>query len=321
MKNQNRISGKTSGDIYEQLYGNKRNRSNPQVSGQSELQTAADDPEEESATLIPEIENPIYDICAKEIDDNTSLFEMDTCRIAEQIWGNCEYAPTHVIKDSGKNQILINNDTDSETLLSWFARNTGTDQKEDSCRDTTCPKDTRFHNTTCVSIKDFTNDGQYCGAPNNSPLSIAGEHQNCCLGNKTTDQHCCANAIITKTENQNYATNKSGETLANKLCAPVDEQNIQYVLSFNGKHLVCIGDLTYESNEISCSGNYVVLTDSHYVLVSSDNLEISEYYYPSMEEFNTENICVYQINTEQWDDTPSCEIKSPEKWFISYTIK
>ncbi|MBO5705351.1 MAG: hypothetical protein J6R99_05010, partial [Alphaproteobacteria bacterium] len=306
MKNQNRISGKTSGDIYEQLYGNKRNRSNPQVSGQSELQTAADDPEEESATPIPEIENPIYDICAKEIDDNTSLFEMDTCRIAEQIWGNCEYAPTHVIKDSGKNQILINNGTDSETLLSWFARNTGTNLKDDSCRDTTCPKDTRFHNTTCVSIIDFTDDGQYC--PNDSRLTIAGEHQNCCPADKTTGQHCCYNAKKEAIKASYYATNDPDASL-DELCAPGENAQIQYVLSYDKKHLVCIGTLSYRSDGIICSGNYVVLTDSHYVPVSN-NLTISEYYYPEMDPFSDSNRCEYQIKTEQWDDTASCKIGS-----------
>ncbi len=87
----------------------------------------------------------IYNKC----DDLCKTGETDAdcikCRLTEYIWGNCNFDEKTVVEygtnddnKKGYNQILIPSGG-KETLLSWFAKNTGTTDSIDSCRDTTCP--------------------------------------------------------------------------------------------------------------------------------------------------------------------------------------
>ena len=64
--------------------------------------------------------------------DNVDCYR---CRIAEQIWGNCRLKPDNI----AENKILIPSDPNTTTLLSWFAKNTHTQDNNDSCAVSICP--------------------------------------------------------------------------------------------------------------------------------------------------------------------------------------
>ncbi|MBQ1997093.1 MAG: hypothetical protein II238_01450, partial [Alphaproteobacteria bacterium] len=91
-----------------------------------------------------------------------NVFDWAVCRLTEQIWGNCETRPGN--EKTPRNKIIINDTTGTnETLLSWFARNTNTDDELDSCRDTTCGYG--FTNTAwgCIPADKVTKgDNLYC---------------------------------------------------------------------------------------------------------------------------------------------------------------
>ncbi len=130
--------------------------------------------------------NPIYDICladGKCTTEGQVTTECQICRIAEQIWGNCEHAPSSLLTNTNDhNQIYVMpKDAQNATLLSWFAHNTGTANAPDSCRDTTCKAgDTSIDGHGCVSTENITTDSIYCLIPQNK-LQITDNITNCCI--------------------------------------------------------------------------------------------------------------------------------------------
>ena len=120
-----------------------------------------------------------------------NLFDM--CRIAEKIWGNCEAEPIAPIdKKDNHNRILTPQNSNSSTLLSWFAKNTGTDTLSDSCRDTSCPAGyssslSENNDIICISNEDFDSVGNYCPAAENytrfyphNMIASDDKESNCC---------------------------------------------------------------------------------------------------------------------------------------------
>ena len=82
----------------------------------------------------------VLDLCATECTSTDSAsFDCRICRLAENLWGNCEAAPaTDLRATTAHNRIKLPKDTSVPTLLYWFAQNTGTTTANDSCYDTTC---------------------------------------------------------------------------------------------------------------------------------------------------------------------------------------
>lgn len=152
----------------------------------------------------PSDNTPIYDICAAdkecEITDST---ECKVCRISERLWGNCEYSPVTLLQDDDShNKIIMDGDT--ETLLKWFAKNTGTSQKADSCRDTSCaigfiPLEDNG-TISCLPSSSMSSDGKACAdktfvvGTNNDGTKFT----NCCQTNKKDAfGNCCASDTVT----------------------------------------------------------------------------------------------------------------------------
>lgn len=249
----------STGDIYEDLYGFGRS---------SQMTMAADAETTISYTHI-------YDWCGQADSAKLSTeFDWQVCRLTEQIWGNCEYAPgTTLSNDDAHNMILINNtsaDDDNETLLSWFARNTGTENSPESCRDTTCGAGTTNHNGICVSNSDFSSDNEYC--PTNQ-FNIFGAHTNCCaspakLHNKNL---CCRDgAVIAKiTPVTNYAKSNDVTDLSNTITYMCTFGNFEYAYALatdDSGLLVCLSEManeaaaiTYSASDITCNGYFVYL--------------------------------------------------------------
>lgn len=126
-------------------------------------QQITDDTRESYYTTIYELDaadvQKVPDICLDVSDD-----EKKACRIAEQIWGNCQNKPnsaittnTALVQHDGENfinenKILTPINEDRTTLLSWFASNTGTTDNIDSCSSYNCPVNYKYDNGTCKEV-------------------------------------------------------------------------------------------------------------------------------------------------------------------------
>lgn len=167
--------------------------------------------------IIGDNGNCIYDICANECGFNaeTSTYSKITsndcqvCRLAEKVWGNCEAHPTANLQASeSHNKIKIPIDSTQDTLLSWFAKNTNTENADDSCRDTSCGPgyisswDSEKQTSVCVPRSQLSDDGLICSSDTYWRLNING-YNNCCRtssgstgGARDGFGNCCLGSTI-----------------------------------------------------------------------------------------------------------------------------
>ncbi len=282
-------SYESTGDTYDALYG----------FGRDDVSVISTD---ENTTTPPY--KSIYDWCFHDFkDQNPTELEWQICRLTEQIWGNCEDEPSEALKTSeSTNRIIINQDkNNAETLLSWFARNTNTATKNDSCRDTTCGFGTKYYNGECRNLSEFTADGAYCPDNTNKRFTVTTGVQNCCpdqqfilkyTGNNNEGSYnkevCCMNNTTTVTSYA--ATFASADTSAtephtqnsdNKICATQETTDNAIAILNNGTEtLYCVGG-KFEFN--MCSGYFMWINNTtyQYRYPNSNALSITNYYYVS----------------------------------------
>lgn len=149
--------------------------------------------------------NCVHDICERECGDRTdSTASQDcyTCRLAERIWGNCEAPSTTPLSSvTSHNKIKIpygadGKSDDTGTLLAWFAKNTGTQDKNDNCRDTSCGPGFATNSAgVCVPADTITASGEEC--PVTEQFNVTDALNNCCTATKDnkpiqdTFGNCC----------------------------------------------------------------------------------------------------------------------------------
>lgn len=174
----------TTGAFYPSIYGNAYEITH------SNINNCINDPD--SGTCI-------YDICENQCgynDDGTySNVDSDECRIcrmSERIWGNCEGHPASSLANADShNAINMPLDTSNDTLLSWFAKNTNTEDAPDACRDTSCGPgfiavlDPETGATACTSEANLDGHNNMCSPSTLWQLEIAGT-MTCCKINNTT---------------------------------------------------------------------------------------------------------------------------------------
>ncbi|MBP3398058.1 MAG: hypothetical protein J6K82_03945 [Alphaproteobacteria bacterium] len=208
----------------------------------------------------------IHDLCTNCGTGNNP--DCNTCRFAEQIWGNCEKAPTTQLTGEETNKIYVNNEfnPDNETLLSWFARNTGTADKNDSCRDTTCPAgQLPMPNGICASASEFTSDGTYCPDGNNR-IYVTDTHTNCCENGFDDAGHCCGDGTeLYDNIGKGYRYSTS-PTNKQKICVPdtgdTDKPSpfAEYSYTKDGidvyGYLLCDGTIDKTSDDANITDNY-----------------------------------------------------------------
>ncbi len=158
--------------------------------------------EPSQSCIITNNNNCIYDICSLECGFNaenstynaTELTsdKCQICRLAERVWGNCEAHPSSSLKaDNAHNKIKIPEDSANETLMSWFAKNTNTEDAADSCRDTSCGPgylaywDPDAQASVCVSKSNMSDDGKLCPPDTYWRFNVNG-YNNCCISNNNT---------------------------------------------------------------------------------------------------------------------------------------
>ncbi len=159
----------------------------------------------------------IYDICAGSCE--TGDTECARCRLAERIWGNCQAEPSQTLHDDARdidyNRIIMPK-TKNDTLLSWFAINTGTANPngsasdDNSCINTRCTSDVYYPSASgptpvCIpeaNTDDVTGDGLYCPTEIGHQMQVTNTMTNCCykpsngwghvpMGTGTTITACC----------------------------------------------------------------------------------------------------------------------------------
>ena len=292
--------------------------------------------------------NCVHDICnddcAHEPVSGPVSTKCYTCRLAERIWGNCE-APSKTEltnRDPKDDQSYTYHNkirtTDArgnsvDTLLSWFAQNTGTDQESDSCRDTSCrPGYVISTNGICVPPTNVDSTGDSC--PQDEKIIVYDGHTNCCHANTyDTQGNCCEQGFATtvSTTNKTYF----GENTINSKKVCVDPNNtsanlvVRYTIDDTSYNLMCLGTIDWDKGtkdgdypygkNVNCNGTLVLIDDDdHYSSPFTNSYNISTYYLE-------QQTCTYATDTWKQcgsDNTPSGdECTTPEHWIISYENK
>lgn len=154
----------------------------------------------------------VYDLCRTSCRNSDST-ECMKCRLTERIWGNCEFSPEASLSQSYSHNYIKTSfrNSDDETLLSWFAKNTNTNNNPESCRDTSCPPGQQLHDGVCVDKSTLTDDDVFCPPEKFWQINIKtketdkhtdGIITNCCnvdntnAGQKDVFGNCCLDNII-----------------------------------------------------------------------------------------------------------------------------
>ena len=288
------------------------------ITSEDQITRPTNTPQRTAHCATTENTNCVYDICAEDgqCSSDTSKpvsTECYTCRLAEKIWGNCEVAPTTDLADSkAHNQIKITSgDTDNTgTLLSWFAKNTGTIDVIDNCRDTTCPQG--FTNV-CTDIKDSEGNitGKACSCtfsedtddtqqkcPTNlinsgklQKIEVFDDLSICCASNATdTWGNCCQNSTQwndlpdsslgakKQLSNTNLYYGPLDTTKPN-ICVSSSSDSANYITSFtvnSAKYkLICVGSIQTNADDDDASDNFrqgkKIICNGTYVLMDANN--------------------------------------------------
>lgn len=273
----------------------------------------------------------VHDICKDECtnapeDKNEHVStQCYTCRLAERIWGNCEAPPKSELTNSNPqdgenakyhNQIL----TSADTLLSWFATNTGTADATDSCRDTSCRPGYVFSKQgNCVSPDDVDSAGWGCGN-NGQQITIYDGFTNCCESG-TTDAYgmCCPTTNAPQARAHSQSTYFGSNNIHDKkICAnqaTTANLVVRYTVNDTSYNLICLGTITWTGDtddaypngkKVQCSGTLVLIDNNGHYASPVSGTTISSYY-------NTSNsTCAYTTTTnennqtvEQWSECGS----------------
>lgn len=229
-----------------------------------------------------------YDICSDQLADkhpcynNADSVECYQCRIAEQIWGNCEHKPDN----SQQNQILIPENSNTTTLLSWFAKNTHTDTNINSCATSICEPGYLDY-TIGTSIMCVTpNEIIQCPTGNilcQKTITTPTGTTNCCETN-TFDQwgNCCMNGGVTTAITEHIDNlfdtdiTSASITSASHICTPNNNTTqMTLVAKYDNNYVFCTGSIVGgtvgDNASINCNGEYVIV----------DNIN-GKYYYNSV---------------------------------------
>ena len=289
----------TAGHIYTQLYGAAAVRGNTTT-------TISEEP----ADQTPD-QTRVEDLC-QNCGNNGE--DCGICRLAEQIWGNCEYEPQHNIEDEfDTNRIWEMDQNDkNETLLSWFARNTGTSGKIDNCRDTSCGAGyTLDRNGLCQDSNTLDSTGNVCVTPKKK-FKVIDDITNCCHTEEAQDSfgHCCLNTITTPAVKNMFESAAFIQYWDNgtKLCLP--EGTYTIVAANDNYTIICLGETDEADNKtdtfpngknLNCDGKFVVINNGNYNTINDAAI-----YNPSQYYYNTNNEQITDIT----DDT--------DNWYIKY---
>ena len=322
-----------AGTFYKNIYGIKYD-SDMTTTGPNDIKnrcvTADDDTD--GSTADDDTDDPkncIYDICFDVCGDPNSVDENDQpnnpkkdssechiCRIAESIWGNCETHPTASLQVTGShNKIKTPTSGQSDTLLSWFAKNTNTQNDSDNCRDTSCGPgfiptwDANTNSTICISAENVSSDGLMCPITDNYTQTVifadtadGTAFTNCCsVGqdgapqgtpmdefNKATG-NCCLDSMtaikgVDTTTTGSYFGFEGELDDALSFCMPADKSKhmvAKYKEGNDDIYIVCVGGTPGTKNDKTDpaypSGKTKTCSGGRYVLVNGTSYNTPKY--------------------------------------------
>ena len=275
-------------------------------------------------------DEPIYDICTTECNAPKSI-TCYVCRLAERLWGNCEMASTTPLaSNDSHNKIKTPVTTDTDTLMSWFAKNTGTTTATNSCSNTQCGIGEKMSpNNGCVPsssldssdwvcnpgdrIDIFDGWNNCCGINSNTGF-VAGTRDkfgNCCASNgDATEINLMWNEFDKEYNNSVVPTNAESGTLClgggaqfiAQFKVPTGDQ--YYTGPGTTAILVCVGGLSGDENTMRCNGNYVILMrDQESGTYYNPNYTSYENGQPQNEKFESSyRISGGKLRTRQYQD-------------------
>lgn len=324
MAQEKRKSDASGGDIYQELYGFSRGNNNCEtmygdicINFDTDITIGY---AEDGKLLLPtdkkstgyKYNHYLYDWCQMDATTTWTDLDWEICRLTEQIWGNCETRPGNEF--TPRNKIIINNEInpDNETLLSWFARNTNTEEEIDSCRDTTCGYG--FENSgdgECIPVGSKSDDGRYCPSNEGYDRIVTTDGQtNCCSStyydqeqnrttkitntiNNKTKEMCCiyGAATVETTKNANYASDGTSGTTVGQICNPTSSTlnssaKTELVFTAGNTDYYCVGgtvtpDTTSGTTTLECAGGKWVAinkNDNTYSLPTKSTAVVNFYY-------------------------------------------
>ena len=282
--------------------------------------------------------NCVHDICATECEGDTDNKTVSnacyTCRLAERIWGNCEVPSTTVLdKPTAHNKIkrplsASGSYDDEGTLLSWFAKNTGTLDKKHSCRASDCADGLKMNAAgQCVEESRITESGEDCPINEQWTVIATPKLRNCCPveNNKfITDNYgnCCHSG---KTATLGRSQYYFGQTKDTTICANKENATPYLIASTDEDDIICIGDVTWENTDtatetypngttIQCNGTLIRITNGYYF--APNNTSLSTY-------INQKGQTCYAPTTsgQNWETKYNEHCEAPDNQEIESTIR
>ena len=226
----------------------------------------------------------VYDICAN--CGTSGNPGCAACRLAEKIWGNCEFVSTKDLRKQGSHNIIkIPASDNTATLLSWFAVNTGTTTATDSCRDTSCgPGFVPDVDKVTGYIACVSEELAACGEVCKSPKITVGTKQNgtsiefCCDTATDSFGNCCPSAQTTQIGNKTICAPAANDPKADFSFQAPNTNN--YYHGNKTSYIICNGNIEYEEQTEAFPGGRTVRCDGKYIIVTIDGNNI--YYYQPM---------------------------------------
>lgn len=290
----------------------------------------------------------VNDICGDYCDGKTVTIdpttnnivvpqECYTCRLAEKIWGNCEVYPQYSLAATDTHNMIRTpyNDNgqldNTATLLAWFAKNTGTLDAVDSCRDTTCGAGfAPDANGICVDSQYLASDGTVCREIEGNTMFTVdanGTTKNCCTGATfaMNDTWCCANQAAKGTSTSGNYFGLPNITSGTNVCVPSTGTTPYLVVSYSNYDIYCLGTIESEGTNktspypngtnVKCNGNLIWIEKTNNTiqdLTNTNGVSMSV-------NVNNQETCVYQNNIWVKNDgtTEACSI-TPTAWTVTY---
>ena len=176
------------------------------------------------------------DVDLSSIEPPVSCDDADkACLITEQIWGTCEYKSnrysiTEIEGTNYKPSNKILTPSSGDSLLSWFASNTGTSNDADSCNSNGCPINYEKIGLKCQLAANLgtTTDGQSPQTPK-QVVNVTNTITNYCyLGERDVYGNCCDDTGLYSGEsalNNGICVPRSGRAvrLWNLKCTSIDD--------------------------------------------------------------------------------------------------
>ena len=285
------------------------------------------------------VTNCVHDICTatyctnSDQENPTVSTTCYACRLAERIWGNCEApAKTNLsASNTYHNRIRATDQSGNtyDTLLAWFAKNTGTADAPDSCRDTSCRQGFTYYNGMCVPPGSMDITGERCGDRQFSVFADNANIRNCCGAQNLYEQinnNCCqsdATQSVNITDDTTYfgTNNIDGNTVCTTSGASQTNLIVRYTNNGINYNLVCLGTVDWTGDDnatdgypngqsVQCNGKLVLIDDDGHYLDPTNNNGVSSYYRTATD------TCVYDGQT--WKTCGGVDCATPDTWSIEF---